>query len=58
MCVFTSDLLDYDKLTAGQKKKLLSQLRGEKKALQAQLDHVEESLKGIDKSIKVLEKNM
>jgi hypothetical protein len=58
MCGFTSDLIDYDKLTSGQKKKLLKQLQGEKKALQSQLDHVEETLKGLDKSIKVLEKNM
>jgi hypothetical protein len=58
MCKFTVDLLDYDKLTPKQKKALLKQLQGEKKALRSQLDFVEESLKGVDQSIKVLERKM
>ena len=56
MCRFTVDLLDYDELTDAQKKTLLSQLQGERKALQSQLDHVKESLKGVDLSIKVIER--
>jgi uncharacterized protein HemX len=58
MCKFTVDLLDYDKLTAKEKRTLLRQLQGEKKALQSQLEFVEESLKGVDQSIKVLERKM
>jgi uncharacterized protein HemX len=58
MCRFTIDLLDYDKLTAKEKRTLLRQLQGEKKALQSQLEFVEESLKGVDQSIKVLERKM
>jgi hypothetical protein len=49
-------LLDYDQLTDSQKKTLLRQLQGERKALQSQLDHVKESLKGVDLGIKVLER--
>jgi len=49
-------LLDYDELTDAQKKTLLRQLEGERKALQSQLDHVRESLKGVDLSIKVIER--
>ncbi len=56
MCRFTVDLLDYDELTDAQKKTLLRQLEGERKALQSQLDHVRESLKGVDLSIKVIER--
>jgi len=58
MCSFTADLLDYDKLTAKQKRDLLKKLKGEKKALESQLDFVEESIKGVDKSIRVLERKM
>jgi hypothetical protein len=58
MCRFTIDLLDYDKLTAKEKRTLLRQLQGEKKTLQSQLEFVEESLKGVDQSIKVLERKM
>jgi hypothetical protein len=58
MCAFTVDLLDYDQLTDKQKKTLLRELQGEKKALESELEHVRQSLKGIDKSIRVLERNI
>jgi hypothetical protein len=56
MCRFTIDLLDYDQLTDAQKKTLLRQLQGEREALQSTLDHVKESLKGVDLGIKALER--
>jgi hypothetical protein len=56
MCKFTIDLLDYEQLTDAQKKKFMRQLQEERKALQSTLDHVKESLKGVDLGIKVLER--
>jgi hypothetical protein len=57
MCAFTIDLIDFDKLTAAQKKTLLRKLQRERKALQSELEHVRESLKGVDQSIKVIERS-
>jgi prefoldin subunit 5 len=57
MCAFTIDLIDFDKLTAAQKKTLLRKLQRERKALQSELEHVRQSLKGVDQSIKVIERS-
>ena len=52
----TVDLIDFDKLSAAQKKALLKNYQRVKKSLQAELQTVNESLKGIDRAIKVVEK--
>ena len=56
MCAFTIDLIDFDQLTDAQKKTLLRNLQRKRKALQSQLDDVSRSLKGLDQSIKVIER--
>ena len=56
MCALTIDLIDFDELTVAQKKTLLRNLQKKRKALQSQLDDVGRSLKGLDRSIKVVEK--
>jgi hypothetical protein len=56
MCALTIDLIDFDELTDAQKKTLLRSLERKRKALQSQLDDVSRSLKGLDRSIKVVEK--
>jgi hypothetical protein len=56
MCALTIDLIDFDQLTDAQKKTLLRNLQRKRKALQSQLDDVGQSLKGLDRSIKVVEK--
>jgi uncharacterized protein HemX len=56
MCALTIDLIDFDELTDAQKKTLLRNLQRKRKALQSQLDEVSQSLKGLDRSIKVVEK--
>ena len=56
MCAFTIDLIDFDELTEAQKKTLLRNLERKRKALQSQLDDVSQALKGLDRSIKVIER--
>jgi uncharacterized protein HemX len=56
MCALTIDLIDFEQLTDAQKKTLLRNLQRKRKALQSQLDDVSRSLKGLDRSIKVVEK--
>jgi hypothetical protein len=58
MCGFTIDLIDFDELTDGQKKTLLKNLQRERKALKSELDHVGQTLKELDRSIKVTERKM
>lgn len=56
MCALTIDLIDFDQLTDAQKKTLLRNLQKKRKTLQSQLDDVGRSLKGLDRSIKVVSK--
>jgi hypothetical protein len=56
MCAFTIDLIDFDQLTDAQKKTLLRNLERKRKTLQSQLDDVSQALKGLDRSIKVIER--
>jgi len=56
MCGFTVDLIDFDKLTETQKKTLLRNLQRKQKALRSQLDDVNQSLKGITRAIREVEK--
>jgi hypothetical protein len=56
MCGFTADLIDFERMTEAQKKTLLKNLHRKRKALETQLGDVNESLKGIDRCLKVIEK--
>jgi hypothetical protein len=56
MCGFTIDLIDFEHVSDAEKKTLLKNLQRKKKALQAQLETINESLKGIDRCLKVVEK--
>ena len=56
MCGFTCDLIDFDELTNAQKKTLLKNLQRKKRTLQTQLEDINESLKGIDRCLKKVEK--
>jgi septal ring factor EnvC (AmiA/AmiB activator) len=56
MCGFTVDLIDFDQLTDAQKKTLLRKLQRKQKNLQSQLEDVNESLKGISRAIREVER--
>jgi hypothetical protein len=56
MCAFTVNLIDFDRLSAAQRKALLKNLRNKKNTLKGQLQDVNRSLKGVNKAIKVIEK--
>jgi hypothetical protein len=58
MCGFTVDLLDFDKLSESQKRTLLRNLEKKKKALEAQLEQVNESLKGTNRALRQVERNL
>jgi hypothetical protein len=56
MCGFTCDLIDFDELSNTQKKTLVKNLQRKKISLQTQIEDINESLKGIDRCLKVVEK--
>ena len=56
MCIISPDLVDFESLSAAQKKTLLKDLRKRKDALQTQLRGVNDSLKCVDQALKVVEK--
>ena len=56
MCVFTVDLIDFDQLSDAQKKTLLRKLQRKQKSLQSQLEDVNDSLKGITRAIREVER--
>ena len=56
MCGFTVDLIDFDQLTDAQKKTLLRKLQRKQKSLQSQLEDVNDSLKGITRAIREVER--
>ncbi|WP_407151621.1 hypothetical protein [Bradyrhizobium sp. ORS 86] len=56
MCRFAVDLIDFEELTAAQKKALLKDLQKRRDALQAQLQDVNESLKGVNQALKTVQK--
>jgi hypothetical protein len=56
MCGFAVSLIDFDQLSDKQKKALLKNYQKKREALQAQLEDVSESLKGIDQALKVVGK--
>jgi predicted Rossmann fold nucleotide-binding protein DprA/Smf involved in DNA uptake len=58
MCGFTVDLLDFDKLSESQKRTLLRNLEKKKKALEAQLEQLNESLKGTNRALRQVERNL
>jgi hypothetical protein len=56
MCRFAVDLIDFEELTAAQRKALLKDLQKRRDALQAQLKGVNESLKGVNQALKTVQK--
>lgn len=56
MCGFAASLIDFDQLSEKQKKDLLKNYQKKREALQAQLEDVTQSLKGIDQALKVVGK--
>ncbi|NOJ48762.1 hypothetical protein [Bradyrhizobium archetypum] len=56
MCGFTVDLIDFDQLSDAQKKTLLRKLQRKQKNLRSQLEDVNESLKGITRAIREVER--
>jgi predicted RNA-binding protein associated with RNAse of E/G family len=56
MCAFLIDLVDLDQLTEAKRKTLLKNLQRERKAVQSQLNQVSQTLKELDRSIKVAER--
>ena len=56
MCGFTVDLIDFDQLSDAQKKTLLRKLQRKQKNLQSQLEDVNDSLKGITRAIREVER--
>ena len=56
MCAFTVNLIDFDRLTAAQKKALLKNLKKKKRALEEQLRDANRSLEGIDKALGIMQK--
>jgi hypothetical protein len=56
MCRFAVDLIDFEELSAAQKKALLKDLQKRRDALQAQLKGVNGSLKDINQALKAVAK--
>jgi uncharacterized protein HemX len=56
MCAFTVNLIDFDRLTAAQKRDLLRNLKKKKRTLEEQLRDANRSLKGIDKALGIMQK--
>jgi uncharacterized protein (DUF885 family) len=56
MCAFTVDLIDFEQLSDAQRKALLKNYQRKKKALEAQLEDANKSLKGINRALKLIEK--
>jgi uncharacterized protein HemX len=50
------NLIDFDKLTAAQKRDLLRNLKKKKRTLEEQLRDANRSLKGIDKALGIMQK--
>jgi hypothetical protein len=56
MCAFLIDLVDLDNLTEAKRKALVKGLQRERKAVQSQLEQASQTLKELDRSIKVAER--
>jgi uncharacterized protein YoxC len=56
MCRFAVDLIDFEELSAAQKKALLKDLQKRRDALQEQLKGVNGSLKDINQALKAVAK--
>lgn len=55
MCAFSVELIDFDQLSDEQTKNLQKNYERKKKALQAQLEDVNQSLKGITRALEIIE---
>jgi hypothetical protein len=58
MCAFSVELIDFDQLSEAEKKGLFKNYAKKKEALEAQLEDVNRSLKGIDRALKLIEKEI
>jgi hypothetical protein len=56
MCLVGPDLIDFIALSTAKKKTLMKDLRKRKQALRAQLVGVNQSLKRVDRAVKMFEK--
>jgi hypothetical protein len=55
MCTFSVELVDFDKLSAKQKKNLLENYKKKKAAMQAQVKDANATLKGLTKAVKMIQ---
>jgi transcriptional regulator of heat shock response len=55
MCTFSVELIDFDQLSDEQTKNLRENYERKKKALQAQLEEANRSLKGITRALEIIE---
>jgi hypothetical protein len=55
MCGFSVELVDFDKLSAKQKKALLESYQQKKQAMQAHLKDANATLKGLTKAVKMIQ---
>jgi hypothetical protein len=55
MCMFSVELIDFDQLNDEQTKNLQKTYEGKKKALQAQLEEVNQSLKSMNRALEIIE---
>jgi transcriptional regulator of heat shock response len=55
MCGFSVELIDFDQLSDEQTKNLQKNYERKKKALQAQLEEANQSLKGITRALEIIE---
>jgi hypothetical protein len=55
MCGFSVELIDFDQLGDEQTKNLQKTYEGKKKALQAQLEEVNQSLKSMNRALEIIE---
>jgi hypothetical protein len=55
MCAFSVSLIDFDKLSAKQKKDLLEKFQKTKVVLQTQLKQTDTMLKSFSKAVKMIE---
>jgi hypothetical protein len=55
MCGFSVELVDFDKLSAKQKKDLLENYKKKKQAMQAHLKDANATLRGLTKAVKLIQ---
>ena len=56
MCIFAVEFVDFDQLSAAQKKTLLKNYQKKKEAVEAQLKDANAALEGLNKAINLIER--